>query len=176
MNRNIIQQYLGRNVEIMLMPDGHKTSGVILRCEDEFFTLGSPSGEAIYVYPIVWGINPLAEQPVIPTVPAVNSQPAAYIPPAVTASVPAEADEAPSPSFTDELEACYDDLDAKSDSYILNTDYVRKFRKDRMDKVQTTLESILTKYDYAVRVHEDRPYSMRMRQILDEAKNLWRPD
>ena len=155
------------------MPDGHKTSGVILRCEDEFFTLGSPSGEAIYVYPIVWGINPLAEQPVIPPVPAVNSQPIAYAPQTAAASVPAKAEDTP-PSFTDELEACYDDLDAKSDSYILNTDYVRKFRKDRMDRVQTVLESILTKYDYAVRVHEDRPYSMRMRQILDEAKNLWR--
>ena len=184
MNRNIIQQFLGRNVEIMMMPDGRKTSGVILRCEDDFFTLGSPSGEAIYVYPIVWGINPLAEQPMLPSLPASFTAPAvAYAPPSVAPSVPiparppAQAPAQPeniTPSFTDELEECYDDLDAKSDSYILNTDYVRKFRKDRMDKIQSTLESILTKYDYAVRVHEDRPYSMRMRQILDEAKNLWR--
>ena len=191
LNRTIIEQYLGRKVEIMMMPDGRKISGVILRCEEDFFTLGSESGEAIYVYPVVWGINPLSSQPVIPPAPsapvAIPTAPPVAVPSAPTPSVPTPSvstvyvppavvpkAEDPTPSFTGELEECYDDLDAKADSYILNTDYVRNFRKDRMDKVQTVLESILTKYGYAVRVQEDRPYSMRMRQILDEAKNLWR--
>ncbi|MBQ6971467.1 MAG: hypothetical protein IJP86_03835 [Synergistaceae bacterium] len=169
MNRKVIEQYLGRNVEIMLMPDAHKVSGVILRCEDDLFALGSETGEAIYVYPMVWGITPLAGEAVIPSAPVSVSAPV----PAAHAAAP-EPEPEPELSFTDELEECYDDLDAKSDSYILSTDYVRKFRKDRQDKVQTALDSILTKYGYAVKVQEDRPYSMRMRQILDEAKNLWR--
>ncbi len=216
----------------MLMPDGRKTSGVVLRCDNDFFALGSESGEAIYVYPIVWGINPIAGSPVIPSpapapVPAPTPIPSASIPasaPTLTPSTPApiltltpsvpapapaptptpapapapvvqqpapvkvpetvpptppavsapEEPEEPLPSFTDELEECYAELGEKSDSYVLNPEYVRKFRKDRMDKVQNSLESILTKYAYAVRVQEDRPYSMRMRQILDEAKTLWR--
>lgn len=194
MNRNVIEQYLGRNVEIMLMPDGHKTSGAILRCEDEFFTLGSDMGEAIYVYPMVWGINPLAGSPVIPQA-TVTAPPPSQPQPEVTAPILSQQQAnvtAPTPSqtqakvtaparepepehtFIDELEECYDDLDAKADSYVLNTDYVRKFRRDRLDKIQTVLDSILTKYAYAVKVQEDRPYSMRMRQILDEAKTLWR--
>ena len=179
MNRNIIEQYLGRNVEIMLMPDGHKTSGQIIRCEDDFFALGNESGEAIYVYPIVWGINPLpgssvqtaAEKPQ----PSLTAPASVYVPRTVpetriTDPVPAVSQ----PAFCDELEICYDELDTKSESFALDADYVRKFRQDRQNKVQATLESILTKYAYAVRVHEDRPYSMRMRQILDEAKNLWK--
>ena len=85
-----------------------------------------------------------------------------------------EPEPAPSLSFRDELDECYDDIDAKIDTYVLNPDYVRKFRTDRMDKIQNALASILTKYSYAVSVHEDRPYSMRMRQILEEAKTLWR--
>ena len=176
MNRTIIEQYLGRNVEIMLMPDAHKISGVVVRCEDDFFALMNESGEAIYVYPMVWGITPLAESAAVTSVPAPARAPSvAYVPPAP--AVQAEEvhpEPEPLPSFDDELEECYDDLDAKSEGFTLNVDYVRKFRKDRQDKVQTTLESILSRYSNAVKVHEDRPYSMRMRQILDDAKNLWR--
>ena len=194
MDRKNIEQYLGRYVEIMLRPDGRKTSGVLLRCEDELIALGNESGEALYVYPMIWGISPLA---VSPSHSQVHSQPVAVAAaqnagaalvssPAATAVslaapiavnfVPPSHTPAPekSSAFVSELDECYDDIDSKSDTYVLNADYVRKFRTDRQDKVQTALDSILTKYSYAVKVHEDRPYSMRMRQILDEAKNLWR--
>ncbi|MBQ3758125.1 MAG: hypothetical protein II876_01560, partial [Synergistaceae bacterium] len=198
MNRKIIEQYLGRSVEIMLMPDGRKTSGVVLRCEDDFFALGNATGdEAIYVYPIVWGINPVAAQnppsvsvaqvavPIpIPVPSPVQVMPAPAVEPKTAVpSVPVQVEAVhtepvqksePEHSFAEELEACYDELDARADEYILNAEYVRKFKRDRMDKIQNTLESILTKYGYAVSVKEDRPYSMRMRQILDEAKALWR--
>ena len=198
MNRKIIEQYLGRSVEIMLMPDGRKTSGVVLRCEDDFFALGNATGdEAIYVYPIVWGINPVAAQnppsvsvaqvavPIpIPVPSPVQVTPAPAVKPKTAVpSAPVQVEAVhtepvqksePEHSFGEELEACYDELDARADEYILNAEYVRKFKRDRMDKIQNTLESILTKYGYAVSVKEDRPYSMRMRQILDEAKALWR--
>ena len=176
MNRTIVEQYLGKNVEIMLMPDAHKTTGTIVRCEDDFFALAGESGEAIYVYPMVWGITPLADSQAVAVTPAPARAPAvALVPsaPAVQAEEVAPEPE-PLPTFNDELEDCYDDLDAKSDSYVLNVDYVRKFKRDRLDKINTTLESILSRYNNAVKVHEDRPYSMRMRQILDDAKNLWR--
>ena len=162
MERKNIEQYLGKHVEIMLMPDGRKTSGVLLRCEDELIALGGESGEALYVYPMIWGISPLSS-----SVP--QFQPPVL--PVVTHHAPVIPETSP---FINELDECYDDIDSKLDSYILNADYVRKFRTDRQDKVQSALDSILTKYSYAVKVHEDRPYSMRMRQILDEAKNLWR--
>ncbi|MBR0151145.1 MAG: hypothetical protein IJP89_07270 [Synergistaceae bacterium] len=170
MDRKNIEQYLGRNVEIMLMPDGRKTSGVLLRCEDDLIALGSESGEALFVYPMIWGISPLSSEP-----PAVKTQPSPVIhhpvaAPVIKPSIPAETVIA----FLDELDECFDELEVKSQTYILNTEYVRRFRTDRQDKIQTALDSILTKYSYAVKVHEDRPYSMRMRQISDEAKNLWR--
>lgn len=154
------------------MPDGHKTSGVILRCEEDFFALSSESGEAIFVYPMVWGINPLSNAAAVTPAPAPAMPQVAQIPvPVATHEIkPSE----PETRFLDELEGCYDDLDAKTESYVLTTDYVRKFRRDRQDRIQNTLESILNKYSSAVKVHEDRPYSMRMRQILDDAKNLWR--
>ena len=185
MERKNIEKYLGRNVEIMLMPDGHKTSGLLLRCEDEFIALGDKSGESLFVYPMIWGIRPLSTQPVIQASPpsAVNiHEPVAgavqeNAPEQVIDSVP-KPDPEPEPLtravFVDSLEECYAELDEKSETFALNTDYVRRFRTDRQDRVQNVLESILTKYVYAVRVQEDRPYSMRMRQILDEAKNLWK--
>ena len=180
-------------VEIMLMPDGRKTTGTVIKCEDDFFTLANESGdESIYVYPIVWGINPVAPKNP-PSVPKVQASAPTPIPAPAPASVPSRKPvnppepvqievvhtepvqkSEPDHSFAEELESCYDELDARADEYILNAEYVRKFKRDRMDKVQNTLESILTKYGYAVSVKEDRPYSMRMRQILDEAKALWR--
>ncbi|MBQ6969134.1 MAG: hypothetical protein IJP85_02270 [Synergistaceae bacterium] len=188
MNRNIVEQYLGRYVEIMLMPDGRKTSGLLLRCEEDFFALGSDTGEAFYVYPMLWGINPIdapqtaqAPAPVpvtVPvTVPLTVKAPApvpVQVPAAAPVTVTVKAEPEVSHSFLEEIDECYDDIDAKIASYVLNTDYVKKFRVDRMDKIQNSLASILTKYSYAVSVHEDRPYSMRMRQILEEAKTLWR--
>ena len=156
------------------MPDAHKTSGVVVRCEDELFALLGESGEAIYVYPMVWGITPLAESAAVTVTPAPARAPSVAYVPSAPAARTAEIEPEPLPSFNDELEECYDDLDAKSEGFTLNVDYVRKFRRDRQDKVQSTMDSILTKYGYAVKVQEDRPYSMRMRQILDEAKNLWR--
>lgn len=168
MDRKNIEQYLGRNVEIMLMPDGRKTSGLLLRCEDDLIALGNESGEALFVYPMIWGISPLSTEPPAtipsPVIPHTVSAPV------IKPSSPAETVIA----FLDELDECFDELEAKSQTYILNTEYVRRFRTDRQDKIQTALDSILTKYSYAVKVHEDRPYSMRMRQISDEAKNLWR--
>lgn len=179
MERKNIEQYLGRNVEIMLMPDGHKTSGLLLRCEDELIALGSETGESLFVYPMIWGIRPLSGE---------NTQSAAHEP--VTNEKPAEVQPVqpqPQPQknitepepvnevkFLDALEECYDELDEKADTFVLNADYVRRFRTDRQDKVQNVLDRILTKYSYAVKVQEDRPYSMRMRQILDEAKTLWK--
>ena len=154
----------------MLMPDGHKTSGLLLRCEEELIALGSESGEALYVYPMIWGISPLAKSSAQFQPPAI---PKGLIPAAAHHAMPA-AQESKDISFTAELDECYDDIESKLEGYILNADYVRKFKTDRQDKVQTALESILTKYSYAVKVQEDRPYSMRMRQIMDEAKNLWR--
>ena len=148
------------------MPDGHKTSGVLLRCEDELIALGSDSGEALFVYPMIWGISPLGNSsPSWEKTPSFS--PAPIAPHVIKPSAPAI-------TFLEGLDECYDDLEAKLQTYTLNTDYVRKFRTDRQNKVQNSIESRLTKYSYAVRVHEDRPYSMRMRQILDEAKNLWR--
>ena len=153
----------------MLMPDGRKTSGLLLRCEDELIALGSESGTALYVYPMIWGISPLASSPVQFQPPAITKGLIPSVPHPVTVSA-----ENSKPAFIDELDECYDEIDSKLEGYILSADYVRKFKTDRQDKVQTALESILTKYNYAVKVQEDRPYSMRMRQILDEAKNLWK--
>ncbi|MBQ3586563.1 MAG: hypothetical protein II964_07590 [Synergistaceae bacterium] len=186
MDRKNIEQYLGKHVEIMLMPDGHKKSGLLLRCEDELIALGNESGEALYVYPMIWGISPLAgsqahfQPPAVQAVPVTShavTAPAVAAPvtaPVIPAPVKEVKPSAPVIAFIDELDECYDDIDAKTDDYVLNVNYVRKFRTDRQDKVQTALDSILTKYSYAVKVHEDRPYSMRMRQILDESKNLWK--
>ena len=167
------------------MPDGHKKSGLLLRCEDELIALGNESGEALYVYPMIWGISPLAasqaqfQPPAVQAIPTAVHVTAPEAPPSIpmpvkSAPVKEINPSAPAIAFIDELDECYDDIDAKSEDYVLNANYVRKFRTDRQDKVQTALDSILTKYSYAVKVHEDRPYSMRMRQILDEAKNLWR--
>ncbi len=173
MDRSNIEQYLGRNVEIMLMPDGRKTSGLLLRCENDLIALESETGEALYVYPMIWGISPLNnDAPVPKPAPAPNPSPVAAQTP-IAAQQPAKPS-VPAISFLDELAECYDDLEVRAEIRILNADYVRKFRINRQDRVQNMLESILTKYSYAVRVHEDRPYSMRMRQILDEAKNLWK--
>ena len=194
MDRKNIEQYIGKHVEIMLMPDGHKKSGLLLRCEDELIALGNESGEALYVYPMIWGISPLAGSQAQFQPPAVLAAPVtahiaasavtahaavSAVPPAVPVPekpVPVKEIKPSEPviAFINELDECYDDIDAKTEGYVLNANYVRKFRTDRQDKVQTALDSILTKYSYAVKVHEDRPYSMRMRQILDEAKNLWR--
>ena len=43
------------NIEIMLMPDGHKTSGVLLKCEDDHIALGNE----LWVYPMIWGVRPI---------------------------------------------------------------------------------------------------------------------
>lgn len=168
LDRKNIEQYLGRNVEIMLMPDGRKTSGVLRRCEDELIALESNSGEALFVYPMIWGISPLNNPNPV--------QISVHVPVPIPAPVrvPAPGRQALEPVFLEELEECFDDLEAESLTYILSTDYVRKFRTDKQDKIQNSMAGILTKYSYAVKTHEDRPYSMRMRQILDEAKLLWK--
>ena len=59
MKRNNIEQYLGKIVEIMLMPDGHKMSGHLLRCEEDLMVLKDESGESMFAYPMIWGIRPL---------------------------------------------------------------------------------------------------------------------
>ena len=188
MNKKIVEQYLGKNVEIMLMPDGRKTSGCLLSCEQDFFSLSAKSGPAFYAYPMVWGIVPIElEQTEIETQTRALTQPTTPTPPKtepkaepMTETETKKEPETPpieeemTISFLDDLDECYDDIDAKSESFTLNVDYVRKFRTNRHDKIQAAMESILTKYLYAVEVHEDRPYMMRMRQILDDAKNLWR--
>ena len=60
MERKSIEKYLGRKVEITLMPDGHKSEGVLLKCEDDHIEIG----RELWVYQMIWGIRPLDDDPV----------------------------------------------------------------------------------------------------------------
>ncbi|MBR6901395.1 MAG: hypothetical protein IKN30_04990 [Synergistaceae bacterium] len=164
MDRKNLEQYLGKNIEIMLMPDGRKTSGILLKCEDDHIALG----DELWVYPMIWGVKPIQGEPEIKIpAPAEEPEPVPVI----------EEKPAPEPEvikFQDELEKIFSDMRENLETYTLNADYVRKFRTKGQSKIQSIIESILTKYQYAVKTHEDRPYSMRMREILNTAYNLWK--
>lgn len=166
MDRKNLEQYLGKNIEIMLMPDGRKTSGVLLKCEDDHIALG----DELWVYPMIWGVKPIAGA-VEEKIPAPDPVPAAA--PAVEPEPVIEANPDVI-NFQDELENIFDNMRVSYETYTLNADYVRKFRTKGQSKIQSIIESILTKYQYAVKTHEDRPYSMRMREILNTAYNLWK--
>ena len=157
MERKNLEQYLGMNIEIMLMPDGHKTSGVLLKCEDDHIALGNE----LWVYPMIWGVRPIDTQ--------VNVNPPTPAPepvPQVTKSQDI--------TFQSDLDKYFHLMQQDLEAYTLNADYVRKFRQKGPNKIQKIIESILTKYQYAVKTHEDRPYSMRMREIVNTAYQLWK--
>ena len=156
MDKKNLEQYLGKNIEITLMPDGHKTSGILLRCEEDHIALG----DELWVYPMIWGVRPAVSE-VSVSVPA---------PSAVPVSVPVP----DTIKFQDELEKIFNDMAKNLETFTLNANYVRKFRNKSNGKIQSIIESILTKYQYAVKTHEDRPYSMRMREIVDTAYRLWK--
>ena len=157
MERKNLEQYLGMNIEIMLMPDGHKTSGVLLKCEDDHIALGNE----LWVYPMIWGVRPIENKAEI------DKQP----------ETPVNTPEQPksqSINFQSDLDKYFHLMQHDLEAYTLNADYVRKFRQNGPNKIQKIIESILTKYQYAVKAHEDRPYSMRMREILNTAYQLWK--
>ena len=160
MDRKNLEQYLGMNVEIMLMPDGHKTSGVLLKCEDDHIALGNE----LWVYPMIWGIRPIDTQANI-NPPTLTSAP--VFPETVKPKSQAI-------TFQADLDKYFSQMQNDLEAFTLNADYVRKFRLKGPNKIQSIIESILTKYQYAVKTHEDRPYSMRMREILDTAYQLWK--
>lgn len=165
MDRKNLEQYLGKNIEIMLMPDGHKTSGVLLRCEEDHIALG----DELWVYPMIWGVRPINNNnsPVED-----NKQTSVFVEPPVIFDEPAK--KTPVIEFISKLEKIFEEMKENLDTYTLNADYVRKFRTKGQNKIQNIIESILTKYQYAVKTHEDRPYSMRMREISSTAYHLWK--
>ncbi len=55
MEQKNFEAFIGKQVEIFLVPDTPKTSGVLLRCEDDHIVIG----EEIWAYPAVLGIRPL---------------------------------------------------------------------------------------------------------------------
>ena len=160
MDRKNLEQYLGMNVEIMLMPDGHKTSGVLLKCEDDHIALGNE----LWVYPMIWGVRPI-DTPVNINPTATKPEPTSEI---------THQPKSQAINFQIDLDKYFSQMQADLEAYTLNADYVRKFRVKGPNKIQNIIESILTKYQYAVKAHEDRPYSMRMREILDTAYQLWK--
>ncbi|MBQ9419696.1 MAG: hypothetical protein IJU31_04885, partial [Synergistaceae bacterium] len=170
MDRKHLEQYLGKNIEIMLMPDGRKTSGILLRCEDDHVALG----DELWVYPMIWGVKPIPGA--APAEPVTQSAPAIVEPTPSPAPVP-EPQPTPEPEvvkFNEDLEKIFTEMKETLETYTLNADYVRKFRTKGQSKIQNIIESILTKYQYAVKTHEDRPYSMRMREINNTAYHLWK--
>ena len=191
MDRKVVEQYVGRSVDVVLSPNVGKASGTLLRCEDDYFVVATEHGEAFYVYPMIWGVLPTSSEP------SPLPEPVKEVPKAVEVPKPKpiepeeheppvepvvieqkeevkvqEAEPAPSAKtvdFVDEINDCYNQIKAKSETYVLNPDYVKKFNTGN----QSTVQELLTKYTEAVNVKEDKPYSMRMRQLLEEAKTFW---
>ena len=173
MERKNLEQYLGQYIEIMLMPDGRKTAGVLLKCEDDHIALGNE----LWVYPMIWGVRPVDNPPEISQAQAAAPAPVQLENNSPVTVAPVPVLDKPKSSeiiFKPELEKYFDELQESSEALTLNADYVRKFRSKGPNKIQGIIESILTKYQYAVKAHEDRPYSMRMREILNSAYNLWK--
>ena len=152
----------------MLMPDGRKTSGLLLRCEEDHIALG----DELWVYPMIWGVRPI------------NKIEDLKLPETNIAEIPADTQSQPQKSlqiknqntveFISELEKLIQIMKDNLETYTLNADYVRRFRTRERSKIQNIIESILTKYQYAVKTHEDRPYSMRMRELSGAAYHLWK--
>ena len=199
MDRKVVEQYIGRSVDVVLSPNVGKASGTLLRCEDDYFVVATEHGEAFYVYPMIWGVLPTSSEqiqkavenskpePVEPVKPKVHEKPKAAAKPTVAEVEVVEQEQEqeqkeevevqeaePAPSvravdFVDEINDCYDQIKAKSETFVLNPEYVKKFNT----KNQATVQELLAKYAEAVNVKEDKPYSMRMRQILEGAKSFW---
>lgn len=55
MERKIFESFVGKQVEVFLVPDTPQTSGVLLSCEDDYLVIG----EELWAYPAVLGIRPL---------------------------------------------------------------------------------------------------------------------
>ena len=172
MDRKHLEQYVGKNIEIMLMPDGHKTSGVLLRCEDDHIALG----EELWVYPMIWGVRPLSNEVVATPAPSpsLSVSNSGLSPVSTPVSEPEQTEQKDISGFDGELEKIFNRMRETLETFTLNSDYVRKFRPKGQNKIQSVIESILTKYQYAVKAHEDRPYSMRMREIVETAYHLWK--
>ena len=168
MDRKSLEQYIGKNIELWLMPDGRRTiTGVLLKCEDQHLALSNGS---IWGYPMILGVQPLPGEAV--EVEEVESKEPA---PAVEAEVEVEKEpDTVTVKFYGALEKIFEGMSENLETLTLNADYVRKFKTKGQSKIQKIIESILTKYQYAVKTHEDRPYSMRMREIQNTAYHLWK--
>ncbi len=168
MDSKSFQQYLGKNIELWLMPDGRRTiTGVLVNCDEQCLTLSNGS---MLGYPLILGFQPVAG-----AVEEKISAPAAVEVPVPTPEPVKELKEAAKIiKFQSELEKIFIAMREALETFTLNADYVRKFRPAGQNKIQSVTESILTKYQYAVKAHEDRPYSMRMREIVETAYNLWK--
>ena len=181
MERKSIEKYLGRKVEITLMPDGRKSEGVLLKCEDDHIELG----RELWVYQMIWGIRPLDDEPVVVPVPQPQPQPKPEPEPAIPETEPEivlEPEPEPEPvnvlreiTFQDELDDCIHEIQqAMNENESLSADYVRKFRTSKPDKIRNAVEKILSQYQYAVKINENKPYSMRMIDILNASRQLWK--
>jgi len=156
-----LEPYIGKNIELWLMPDGRRTiTGVLVKCEEQHIVLSNGS---MLGYPLILGFQPAAgaaeiviEQPLPAPEPIIEEKKSAVI------------------KFQADLEKIFDKLKETLETFTLNADYVRKFRPKGQNKIQSVIESILTKYQYAVKTHEDRPYSMRMRELVENAYHLWK--
>ncbi|MBQ9419832.1 MAG: hypothetical protein IJU31_05575 [Synergistaceae bacterium] len=55
LERKNFESFLGKQVEVFLMPDTPRTSGTLVRCEDDHIVIG----DEVWAYPAVLGIRPL---------------------------------------------------------------------------------------------------------------------
>ena len=181
MERKSIEKYLGRKVEITLMPDGHKSEGVLSKCEDDHIEIG----RELWVYQMIWGIRPLDDEPVDAHASEPENEPEREPEPEYESEPDHEPEsKEPEPeqlnvlheiTFQSELDDCIHEIQqAVNENESLNADYVRKFRTSKPDKIQIAVEKILSQYQYAVKINENKPYSMRMVDILNSSRQLWK--
>ncbi len=168
MERKSVEKYLGRKVEITLMPDGHKSEGVLLKCEDDHIEIG----RELWVYQMIWGIRPLDDDPVIkPVIEADEPEPQEQ----KQESELGKANVSREIKFQGELDDYINEIKyAAEETTSLSTEYVRRFRTAKPDKIQNAAEKILSQYQYAVKVNENKPYSSRMTDILNSSRQLWK--
>ena len=172
MERKSVEKYLGRKVEITLMPDGRKSEGVLLKCEEDHIELG----RELWVYQMIWGIRPLDDEP------ESVSGPEQELVPVSKPEPEPESESEPEPvnllheiTFQSELDECIREINqAMNDDESLSADYVRKFKTGKPDKIQNAAEKILSQYQYAVKINENKPYSMRMIDIVNSSRQLWK--
>ncbi|MBR1486070.1 MAG: hypothetical protein IJ597_02305 [Synergistaceae bacterium] len=164
MDRTSLEPYVGKNIELWLMPDGRRTIiGVLVKCEEQHIVLNNGS---MWGYPLILGFQPAEGGTQIP----IEVEAPAAVP---EKSVPLKKEEEKI-KFQEDLEKIFEDLQKTLETFTLNADYVRRFRPKGQNKILSVIESILTKYQYAVKAHEDRPYSMRMRELVENAYHLWK--